>query len=132
MFRLIIMAEAHERSKRKSTGGLYRKNSKRKKRNLVGKFSSTVVGEELKSKKKKSRGSTKKVSLRATDKISVSKNGETVEAEIEDVLENSANPDFVRRGVITKGAVLKTSEGKVKVTSRPGQDGTLNGVSVDN
>jgi small subunit ribosomal protein S8e len=44
------------------------------------------------------------------------------------VVENNANPHFVRRNIITKGAILETELGKVKVTSRTGQDGIVNAV----
>ena len=52
-------------------------------------------------------------------------------AEIMTVVENTANTHFVRRNIITKGAVVDTSLGKVKVTSRPGQHGMINGVLVE-
>ena len=42
-------------------------------------------------------------------------------------LENQTNNDYQRRGVITKGAIVETEDGKCKILSRPGQDGTLNG-----
>lgn len=44
--------------------------------------------------------------------------------------ENPANIHYVRRNIITKGAVVDTSVGKVKITSRPGQSGSLSGVKV--
>ena len=46
------------------------------------------------------------------------------------VIENSANPNYVRRNIITKGAIVETPEGNAKVTSRPGQDGVLNGILI--
>jgi len=33
-------------------------------------------------------------------------------------------------GILTKGAIVETELGKVKITSRPGQDGVLNGVLI--
>ena len=51
-------------------------------------------------------------------------------AEIFNVVENKANPNYVRRNIITKGAIVETSEGNAKVTSRPGQDGVINGVLI--
>jgi small subunit ribosomal protein S8e len=36
----------------------------------------------------------------------------------------------VRRNIITKGAVVDTDIGHVKITSRPGQSGALNGIKV--
>ena len=46
------------------------------------------------------------------------------------VLENPTNNDYKRRGVITKGAIIETEDGKCKVISRPGQDGVVNGILV--
>ena len=46
------------------------------------------------------------------------------------VTENSANKDYERRGVISKGALLETNAGTARVVSRPGQDGTVNAVLV--
>ena len=43
---------------------------------------------------------------------------------------NSANPNYVRRNIITKGAIVETPEGNAKVTSRPGQDGVINGILI--
>jgi small subunit ribosomal protein S8e len=44
---------------------------------------------------------------------------------------NQANPHYVRRNIITKGAVVKTEMGSVRITSRPGQTGFLNGVLLE-
>ena len=44
------------------------------------------------------------------------------------VLENATNNDYKRRGIITKGAILETQEGKCKVVSKPGQNGIVNAV----
>jgi len=49
---------------------------------------------------------------------------------IKKVVESQANRHFVRRNVIVKGTVIETEAGKAKVTSRPGQDGTVNAVLV--
>jgi small subunit ribosomal protein S8e len=42
----------------------------------------------------------------------------------------SHNPEYVRMNIITRGAVVETSLGKVKITNRVGQDGFVNGVLV--
>ncbi len=55
----------------------------------------------------------------------------TEKARINGVIENPANPHFAQRNIITKGAILDTNVGKVKVTSRPGQHGQLNGVLIE-
>ena len=46
------------------------------------------------------------------------------------VLENKTNNDYQRRGVITKGAILETEDGKCRVVSRPGQNGIINVILV--
>ena len=51
-----------------------------------------------------------------------------VRARILQVTKNSANKDYERRGVITKGALLETESGTARVISRPGQDGTVNAI----
>jgi len=125
------MPVVHDDSRRKSTGGRKRPNSKRKKREIGGEFSETELGEH-EVKHKDVRGSGDKVALQQTETVSVSQeDGSTAEAAIEAVIENPANPDYVRRDIITKGTVVRTSEGRVRITSRPGQNGSLSGVAVE-
>jgi len=56
------------------------------------------------------------------------KTNKTEKAEIISVLKNEANIHYVRRNIINKGAIIETKKGKAKVTSRPGQTGTVNAV----
>jgi small subunit ribosomal protein S8e len=56
--------------------------------------------------------------------------GETKKVEILEVVENPANVDYDRRGVITKGAIIRTPLGQARVTSRPGQDGIVNALLI--
>ena len=46
------------------------------------------------------------------------------------VSKNTANRDYERRGVISKGAVIETEAGSALVTSRPGQNGVVNAVLI--
>ena len=55
----------------------------------------------------------------------------TKRVKILDLIKNPANPHFVRRGVITKGAVVKTEIGNAIITSRPSQDGVVNAIIVE-
>ena len=59
------------------------------------------------------------------------KTGKISKSKILTVVGNTANPNYVRRNVITKGAVVKTELGLARVTSRPGQHGVLNAVLVE-
>ncbi len=47
------------------------------------------------------------------------------------VKENPANPNYVQRNIINKGAKIQTEAGVARVTSRPGQDGTVNAVLIE-
>ena len=59
------------------------------------------------------------------------KNGETKKVKIETVEKNTANPNYVRRNLLTKGAVIKTEIGSARITSRPGQDGVINALLLE-
>ena len=56
------------------------------------------------------------------------KDGKSTVATITNVVKNDANPNYTRRNILTKGAIVDTNKGQVKITSRPGHDGVLNGV----
>jgi len=118
------------RSPRKRTGGRRRNFRKKKKHELGDQPTETRLG-ETKLKTVEARGNTEKVRAVTADTASVATDGEVVAAEIEDVVENASNPNYVRRNIITKGAVVETSEGRARVTSRPGQDGQINAVLVE-
>ena len=77
------------------------------------------------------RGNNKKTALKSTDFVNLSKGDSKVtKMKILKVLENSTNNDYQRRGIITKGAILETQEGKCRVVSRPGQAGIVNAVLI--
>ncbi len=56
--------------------------------------------------------------------------GRVKKTKIIKVVDNPTNNDYRRRGVITKGAILDTEDGKCRIVSRPGQDGVVNAVLV--
>ena len=83
-------------------------------------------------RKIRTRGGNEKLRLATANKINLTdvKSGKTQVTDILGVIENDANPNYVRRNIITKGAVVETPEGNAKVTSRPGQDGVVNGILI--
>jgi len=120
----------HGRSLRLRTGGRRRPKRDRRKHELGSEPTETQVGEtELKTVD--ARGGTTKVRAIRSSVASVAADDEVVAAEITDVVENPADPNYARRNIITRGAVIETSEGQAKVTSRPGQDGQINAVLVE-
>jgi small subunit ribosomal protein S8e len=75
------------------------------------------------------RGNNKKTALKSIDFVNLAmKNSKVKKTKILKVLENSTNNDYQRRGIITKGAILETEEGKCRVISKPGQIGIVNAV----
>ena len=118
------------RSPGKRTGGRRRPVHKKKKHQLGRQPTETQVGDQ-KLKVVTARGNTEKVRAVTSDVASVADGAETVEATIEQVSENPSNPNYARRNIITKGAIVQTSEGEARVTSRPGQDGQVNAVLLE-
>ncbi len=117
--------------KRKSSGG--RKHTYRKKRkHEKGSFPTQTTLSTRKTKISRTRGGNKKVRLLSTKHANISdpKTGKTRKIEIMRVIKNPANIDYDRRGVITRGTIIETSLGEARVTSRPGQDGTVNVVLI--
>jgi len=80
---------------------------------------------------RKVRGKNNKTALKTIDFVNLAIPGSKVKkTKILKVLENPTNNDYKRRGIITKGAVLETHEGKCKVVSRPGQSGVVNAIII--
>lgn len=119
-------------SRRKSTGGRLISSRGKRRSEIARERVPTLVGEHTQ-KLVRTKGANQKVKLLRTDAINVTdpKTGKTTPATLTNVTENPANIHYVRRNIITKGAVVDTSAGKAKVTSRPGQHGALNGVLVE-
>ena len=75
------------------------------------------------------RGNNKKTALKSIDFVNLATGEAKVKkTKIIKVLENATNNDYKRRGIITKGAVLETEEGKCRVVSKPGQNGIVNAI----
>ena len=60
--------------------------------------------------------------------VSDAKTKKTFKVKITGILENPASSNLVRRNILTKGTVVQTEKGKARITSRPGQEGTVSGV----
>jgi len=118
------------RSTRKRTGGRLKHASNKKRHQLGREPAETTVGER-RVQYIDSRGTEKKVRALASNVAQVADGGEVIEAEIEDVVENPSNVNYVRRNIITKGAVIETSAGRARVPSRPGQTGVVNAVRIE-
>ena len=120
----------HARSTKKRTGGRRRAVRKKRKHELGSASTETQIGDH-KLKVVETRGGNTQVRAVKTDVASVATDDGVEGATIEDVVENPSNPNYVRRNIITKGAVIETDVGRARVTSRPGQDGQVNAVLLE-
>ena len=125
------MAKSQERSKRKISGGRYKDYRKKKLRSLGNLPTLTIVGER-KTKTKRIKAGRLKTILLTSNKANVfnSKTKKYAIAEIIKVSDSPANRNYIRRNIMTKGTIIETNAGKAKITSRPGQEGTINAVLI--
>lgn len=126
------MALWQGKSKRRKTGQRRRLSRKKRKFEIGREQHPSTLGEP-KIKKVRTRGNNQKIRVMSTNVAYVTnpETGKTQKADIKNVLENPANPHYVRRNIITKGAIIDTELGKARVTSRPGQDGQVNAVLTE-
>lgn len=117
---------------RKITGGIRRPNRKKRKYELGGYPLLTKVGDRDIRVRERVRGGSILVRAKAVAYANVY-DPETKtykKVKISRVVENEANREYVRLGIITKGAVVETEIGLARVTSRPSKDGVVNAVLV--
>jgi len=79
---------------------------------------------------RKVRGKNVKTAIKTIDSVNLAIDSKIKRVKIIKVIENSTNNDYKRRGIISKGAILETEEGKCRVVSRPGQHGTVYAILV--
>ena len=89
----------------------------------------SLIGEQI-TITRKVRGKNAKTSIKTIDSVNLAIDSKVKRVKIIKVLENATNNDYQRRGIISKGAILETEEGKCRVVSRPGQHGTVNAILV--
>ena len=123
------MAQTHFRSKRKVSGKKYISFRKKRLSDLGGSSAQTHIGNR-KEKIKRGRGGNIKKSLLRTEYVIVNNGAKAEKLKIDGVSHNPANIHYTRRNIITKGSVVKTQKGEVRITSRPGQNGALFGVLI--
>ena len=120
------------RSRRSPTGARLRPNRKKRRFEIAPESQHAVVGSGT---VKEYRGRGGKLKLRILTAATVNVYDPATKtrkvAKIVTVRENPANPNYVQRNIITRGAILETDLGLVRIRSRPGQDGVLNGVRVE-
>jgi small subunit ribosomal protein S8e len=116
---------------RKYTGGRKIAVRSRRKFELDRYPNEAVVGDNLEVTRRV-RGNNRKMALKTVEFANVSnfEDKKTTRSRILRVIKNTANKDYERRGVITKGTVIETELGLARVVSRPGQVGLINAIQL--
>ena len=91
----------------------------------------TGLGKE-RVKEIRTRGGNRKLRLLSDEYANVvdAKTNKSQKAKIKTISGNPANRHFIRRNIMTKGAIIETEMGKARITSRPGQEGAINAVLI--
>jgi len=113
----------------KVTGGRRHPLRSRRKYEIDRFPNEALIGEQI-TITRKVRGKKVKTAIKTIDSVNLAIDSKIKRVKIIKVLENATNNDYQRRGIISKGAILETEEGKCRVVSRPGQHGTVNAILV--
>lgn len=116
-------------SGRKATGGRLLLARGKRKFETGREQSDTTIG-EVRTKSVETFGGNSKMKVLRSNTVTVAdpKTGKSQVVKIETVKDNKANLHYMRRNIITKGAVVKTELGDARVTNKPGQDGVINAI----
>jgi small subunit ribosomal protein S8e len=121
------------RSRRKISGGIVHLNRKKRRFEIADDPIRPVIGAKPKRLYRRGLGGRIKSKLIAETNINVidSKTKKAKKAKLITVKDNNANPHYVQRNILNKGVIVLTDIGMIKITSRPGQDGNLNGILIE-
>ena len=130
------MAKWHGISRRKPSGGRLKRPSRyrgKRKTEISSENQFAFVGEKDARKLYRKTAGSQTVRVLSIKNINVNKpkEGKTVRAQITNVIRNDADTNYVRRNIVTKGAIVETDVGKVRVTSRPGMHGVVSGILLE-
>lgn len=115
---------------RKISGGKYIKSRKKKLHEVAGQRRVIKLGGD-KRKSVRVRGGNKKTFLLKGKMINIcGEDKKLKKTEIKNVIETPSNRFLARQNILTKGTVVDTELGKVKITNRPTQEGVINGILV--
>lgn len=120
-------------SRRRISGGLRKGSTGKKQRMLSRPPTETAIGTR-RTKKVRTLGGTPKSRLLKANEVNVL-NPETNKVQkvgIKGVETNPASRDYSRRKIMTKGAIIETELGLVRITNRPGNDLVINGILIAN
>lgn len=117
---------------KKSTGGRLVPSKGKRKFEIGREKQYTRLGKQS-LKQYRTCGGNVKVGMLAAEYANVvdKKTNKITKVKITNVKTNPADPNYVQRNIINKGATIQTEIGDAIVTSRPGQDGAINAVLLE-
>ena len=115
---------------RKISGGRYKKARKKKLYERLGQRKIIKLGEE-KRKTIRVRGGNKKAFLLKSKTVNVKLGDKIKKLEMKNVIETPSNRFLARQNILTKGTIVETDLGKVRITNRPTQEGMVNGILIE-
>jgi len=126
------MVVIQERSRRKASGGRYKSKILSKRLAHTGSVPTLPKIGKDKIKSVRTKGGNSKLKTMSSSVVNLFDGKAYSKEEILSVSENQANRHYVRRNILTKGTIIETKKGKAKVTNRPGQEGTVNALLLNN
>ncbi len=92
----------------------------------------TFIAEKHKIKTVRTKGAGQKSRVLAANQVNLfdPKAKKFVQAKLTSVTDCPADDHYIRRNIFVKGAVVETDKGKARITSRPGQNGSINAVLI--
>jgi len=115
---------------RKISGGKYIKRQKKKACERTGQKRIVKLGEE-KRKSKRVKGGNKKNFMLKGKFVNVKTKDKIQKVEIKNVIETPSNRFLARQNILTKGTIVETDIGKVKITNKPSQESMINGILIE-
>lgn len=120
------------RSVRQPTGGRYRLTLIKRRSEIGSAPTDSHIGKERRMIIRTTGGDQKVRTMRGEfANVADPRSGSVRKVRIETVEANGANPNYVRRNLLTKGAVIRTELGKARILSRPGQEGVINAILIE-
>lgn len=115
---------------RKTTGGKYHKNRKKRWFENQSQENKTTLG-QTKNKIIRTMGGHKKAILLKSNEVNLVTGKKTEKTEIKNVLQTPQNVFLARQNRLIKGAIIETSKGKAKITNRPSREGVVNAILIE-
>ena len=131
----MVLYHKASKTKAKGTGGLKRSMRDKIKLHYGGFFARAKLNKTAQKEEwvvKESKGGSTKVAARVVLYANVAMPGGKVQrVKLDTVTSTPDNRIYARENILTRGALVASEAGKIRITSRPGQDGNVNAVLVE-